>query len=135
MPRLTVWYVRLSLLHLVLGATFGALLLIHKGMAWMPWAWSLLAGHIDMVLFGWITLLAMGVAYWILPRFGVKRKREGAARAALVLMNGGIFLIVLSPWLPLSSWVILVGRALEGGAVVAFAYHAWPRVKPLMVST
>ena len=135
MPRLSVWYVRASLVYLGLGSTFGALLLSHKGIPWAGWTWTLLPSHMDWVLFGWITLLATGIGYWILPRFGVRRGRERWAWAAFYLMNGGLWLVFLAPWLPGEAWWFAVGRGLETVSVLAFVYHAWPRVKPLMVST
>jgi|AMFO01.1.fsa_nt_gi hypothetical protein len=135
MPKLSVWYVRASLVYLGLGATFGAVMLSHKGIPWAPWAWTLLVSHIDVALFGWVTFLAMGIAYWILPRFGVRRGREGWARTALYSMNAGLFLVIVAPWLPAEPAILLIGRTLEVLAVVAFVVHAWPRVKPLMVSS
>ncbi len=135
MPKLSVWYVRASLFYMALGGTFGAIILSHKGVPWAPWAWRLLDAHIDVVLFGWITLLILGVAYWILPRFGVRRGREGWAQGALVSMNLGLVLVIVTPWIPDARLFLLVGRVLEVLAVVAFVVHAWPRVKPLMVST
>lgn len=135
MPKLSVWYVRASLAYMALGGTFGAIILSHKGIPWAPWAWRLLDSHIDVTLFGWVTLLIMGIAYWILPRFGVRRGREAWARGALFAMNGGLALVILAPWVPAEAVFLFIGRALEVLAVVAFVVHAWPRVKPLMVST
>ncbi len=135
MPKLSVWYVRASLFYLGLASTFGALLLSHKGIPWAPWTWKLLVSHMDVALFGWVTLLAMGVAYWILPRFGVRRGREAWARAALLSMNGGLLLLIVAPWVPSTPVLVLVGRLFEVLAVFAFVVHAWPRVKPLMVSS
>ncbi len=135
MPKLSVWYVRASLVYLFLSATFGAIVLSHKGIPWAPWAWRLLVSHIDVALLGWVTLLGMGVAYWILPRFGVRRGREGWARAALLCLNVGLVLLLVGPWTPWQRVMVFVGRVCEGGGVLSFVIHAWPRVKPLMVST
>ncbi len=135
MPKLTVWYVKASLVYLVLGATFGALILSHKGIPWAPWAWRLFSSHMDVTLLGWVTLLIMGIAYWILPRFGVRRGRERWAWAAFLLMNGGLVLAIAAPWLPHTRVLFLLARLGEAASVGAFVFHAWPRVKPLMVST
>ncbi len=135
MPKLSVWYVRASLVYLALGGTFGAIILSHKGIPWAPWAWRLLEAHIDVTLLGWVTLLILGVAYWILPRFGVRRGREGWALGAFISMNVGLLLVLIAPWFLKGHVLLFMGRGLEAFAVMAFVIHAWPRVKPLMVST
>ena len=43
MPRLSVWFVRFSLIHLFLGFTIGGLILANKGIPFAPWVWNLLA--------------------------------------------------------------------------------------------
>ena len=131
MPRLSIWMVRTALTYLLLGFTIGALLLAHKGIGLHPLLWRLLPLHIEFLLIGWTLQLAMGVAYWILPRFLSERRRVGLAWLAYLLLNLGLGCMVLSVSLP--AWVSLaaIGRSLEAGAAVAFALHAWPRVKPM----
>ena len=130
MPRLSVWFIRAALLYLVAGFTFGALMLANKGLSFSPLLWRLLPIHVEIVLMGWIAQLALGVAYWILPRFRQARGNTQAAGAAFVLLNTGIWLIGLSLVINGPSWVPLLGRLAEVGAAAAFALHAWPRVKP-----
>lgn len=136
MPRLSVWFVRAALVHLLVGFTLGALLLVYKGTAlWFPWAWRFLPVHMDMLLLGWMGQLAMGVAYWILPRFGARRGRVWLAGTAWGCVNGGLGLLFLAAWLqwPIGGW--FAARTLEVLGVLTFALHAWPRVKPAMIST
>ena len=131
MPRLSIWMVRTALSYLLLGFTFGALLLAHKGIGLHPMLWRLLPLHIEFLLIGWTLQLAMGVAYWILPRFLSKRGREGLAWVAYLLLNSGLCCIVLSVVIPTWGGVAAVGRGLEALAAIAFALHAWPRIKPM----
>ncbi|HRW04708.1 MAG TPA: hypothetical protein P5121_06425 [Caldilineaceae bacterium] len=136
MPRLTIWMVRVALCHLFLGFTIGALLLAHKGIPFAPWLWRLLPAHMEFLLLGWTLQLAMGVAFWILPRFYTVRPRAWLAWSALILLNVGVMLVALAPLLPtpLLSPIVpltLLGRGAEMMAVVAFALHAWPRVKAI----
>lgn len=131
MPRLSIWMVRTALSYLLLGFTIGALLLAHKGIGLHPLLWRLLPLHIEFLLIGWTLQLAMGVAYWILPRFLSERRRVGLAWLAYLLLNLGIGCMVLSVSLPAWATLAAVGRGLEAGAAVAFALHAWPRVKPM----
>lgn len=59
--------------YLVLGFTLGLLLLVNKGVPIHPALWRLLPAHAEFLLLGWTLQLALGVAYWILPRFGTRR--------------------------------------------------------------
>ena len=131
MPRLSIWLVRAALCHLLLGFTIGALLLAHKGIPFAPWLWRLLPAHMEILLLGWTLQLAMGVAYWILPRFYTARPRSWLVWLALLLLNGGIFLVAVAPLLDTVVPLALIGRAAELLAVIAFAIHTWPRVKAI----
>lgn len=130
MPRLSAYAVRAALIHLTLGFGVGALLLGNKGVALHPAIWALLPAHIDLLLFGWTAQLAMGVAYWILPRFRRVPKRGSPvlAAASFAALNLGVLAVATSPWLPLSGPIRLTGRSLEFLAVLLFAYSAWRRV-------
>jgi hypothetical protein len=114
--------IRTALLALAAGAALGALLLADPGLAdglarWRPF-------HGELLLVGWTVQLAFGVAYWILPRFreGRERGREELAWAAFVLVNLGVLLV--------GAGQPAAGRGAEAMAAIAFAAHAWPRVKP-----
>ncbi len=129
MPRLSRWFIRAALLHLALGVTLGGLILFHKGIPLFPFSWRYLPVHIELLLFGWIVQLVMGVAFWIFPRFLRSRGNETPAWLAFGLLNLGVFLAAASPLLRV-PWAIGLGRLTELAAVVAFAAHIWPRIKP-----
>ena len=131
MPRLSVWMIRAALLHLGVGFSLGALLLANKGLPYSSLIWSLLPVHIECVLIGWTFQLALGVAFWILPRFlhGPPRGDERPVLLAFGLLNFGVFLVGLGQAVGLQATWPLVGRALEGLAAALFAWHAWPRIK------
>ncbi len=133
MPRLSRWFVRSALLYLALGFTFGALMLFNKGVPIDPAVLRLLPAHIEFLLFGWTVQLAMGVAFWILPRFagGASRGNEGAAWLAYGLLNAGIWLAGMGAVLGWPTALLLLGRVAEAAAAAAFVVHAWPRVKPM----
>lgn len=132
MPRLTVWMVRTALLHLLLGFTAGALLLAQRGAPLHAAIPRLRPAHAELLLIGWTVQLAMGVAFWILPRFrpGPERGDERPAWAAWVLLNLGVLTAALGAAAFDSGTAIVAGRSAEALAAVAFARHAWPRVKP-----
>lgn len=132
MPALSVWMVRAALLHLGAGFTLGALMLWQKGLPFDPQVWRWREAHIDMLLLGWTLQLAMGVAFWIMPRFSTP-PRHGDVRpavAAALLLNVGVLLSAAGGWAGDQPWLVLSGRALVLLAVLLFVLHIWPRVRP-----
>jgi hypothetical protein len=131
-PRLSVWTLRLALLYFMTGFTLGALMLANKGLGFNPALWSLLQAHIDFLLWGWTLQLLIGVAFWILPRFSKAPRRGNVKLAwtAVILLNAGIWIDGVSPFLLHFSYLNLLGRGLLILAAMAFTLHAWPRVKP-----
>ena len=101
MPRLSVWAIRTALVYLGLGFTWGALMLSQKGVPLDTAVWRMLPMHIEFVLAGWTMQLAMGVAFWILPRFsrGSARGNESLAWTAYVLLNVGVLSVGVGQWL------------------------------------
>jgi heme/copper-type cytochrome/quinol oxidase subunit 1 len=130
MPRFSVWAIRTALLYLVMGMTIGALMLWHKGMPLHPLLWRLLPAHIEFLLFGWTVQLVLGIAYWILPRFQAERGNPVLVWLALGLLNLGILLVSLAPFVTTPGLISLYGRMAEIAGATAFALHAWPRIKP-----
>jgi hypothetical protein len=127
MPRLSVIVVRLSLLYLVAGTVIGSLLLASRGTDLPGGIWLLRPGHVEALLFGFMAQIAFGTGYWILPR---TRGWSGKwpMIAAVVLLNGGLWLVALEP---LTGQPLLApaGRAAEAAAVAMFAVSVWPRVR------
>jgi len=133
MPRLSTWFMRAALLHLALGFSFGGLILWNKGLLSYPLAWRLLPAHIELLLVGWIVQLVLGVAFWILPRFGARRGNVKLAWTAFGLLNVGVLLAGLGPVFGAPSLLVLLGRTLQAAGAAAFAIHAWPRIKPASI--
>ncbi len=130
MPRLSRLYVRAALVYLLAGFTIGALMLANKGVPFLPVIWRWLPAHIESLLVGWTLQLALGVAFWVAPRFWQppRRGNETGARLAFGLLNAGILLVIAASLSPLPSWSLPLGRLLELAAVIAFAVHLWGRV-------
>lgn len=129
MPRLSVWFVRASLIYLLLGLLFGALLLAQKGVPFYAPAWYLFPFHMEFLLVGWLIQLAMGVAFWVIPRFssGSPRGPVGLVWFSFALINAGILIGVLQFWFPV---VVLIGRIAEVVAGILFVIGSWRRIKP-----
>ena len=129
MPLLSRLFIRTSLIYLLAGALLGGTLLWSKGTPPAFNVWVLLAAHIPLMLSGWLVCLTLGVAYWILPRSGSRRPRAWLAVLAYAGINAGLLLIVAQPWSGEGS-LGTIGSALLSLGALAFAGHAWPRVKP-----
>ena len=129
MPRLSAWFIRASLIYLLMGFTLGALLLANNGVEFMPSAWALLPAHVEFMLAGWIVQLALGTAYWILPRHtdGPARGSLALGWASFGLFNLGILLAASSGLLPVT--IQLAGRIMQMLAAGLLGILLWPRVK------
>lgn len=136
MPRLSRFFVRSALLHLVIGFGVGTVLLCVKAGVADPLLWVWLPAHVDALLAGWMLQLACGVGYWILPRLGVARRgRSWLAVMSFVLLNTGSALCLgsgalryVAPGEASLTPLFAAGVALQTLALCAFAAHAWPRV-------
>jgi hypothetical protein len=132
MPRLSVYFVRASLIYLAVGFTFGGLLLANKGVLISPLIWMLLPIHIEFLFVGWLVQLAMGIAFWILPRFsqGTPRGDERWSWITFTLINIGISLVVLQSLFGV-QWLMFFGRSLEMLGLIMFVAGNWKRIKPI----
>lgn len=131
MPRLSCWFIRAALIYLATGFTLGALMLSDKGAASFPWIWKWLPVHMELLLAGWMVQLAMGMAFWILPRFtqGAPRGNESLVWLGFALFNLGIGLVVADKVFDVQG-LAAVGRMVEVGGVLLFVNGLWRRVKP-----
>jgi hypothetical protein len=131
MPKLSVYFIRAALLHLGIGFTLGALLLANKGIPFAGWIWRLLGLHIEFLIFGWMVQLAMGVAFFALPRHTDYSRRYGDVRLgwlSFILLNSGVWLTALARWFGTNDFAF-GGRIILLLAAAAFAILIKPRVK------
>jgi hypothetical protein len=144
MPTLSRWMIRLALFHAWVGTGVAALLLSNKGRPELfpDWMGGWILAHVNLLLVGWMIQLAMGVAYWIMPRLPnslTERGRYGAMLGAAGLLNSGVWLysagIMAVYWWPDGRLLQPLGLGLQWLALLAFAYHHWPRLRPVIVPT
>lgn len=131
MPRLSVWMIRSALVHLGIGIPLGALMLWNKGSLFDLRIWLLVSTHLELLIVGWLIQFALGIAFWILPRF-TQEPRYGSVRRGwlgFILLNAGVLLVVMS--LLLAAFVRFqpLGRLLEIAAALTLGSVLWPRVK------
>jgi hypothetical protein len=129
-PPLTVWALRIALSYLGTGFTIGALMLGALGVTTWSKVLQLRPLHIEFLLIGWMVQLAFGVAFWVLPRrSGLGRGNERLAWGSLLLLNLGVFSVGVGGVLHASRGLLIAGRSAELLAALAFAAHAWQRVR------
>jgi hypothetical protein len=128
-PPLAARFIRTALLLLLLSFAAGAWALAAKGTAAAMPA-GLRGAHAELALVGWALQLALGVAYWILPKHAAGPPRGDAAPVATswLLLNAGLAVAVLGAAAGHAP-LVAGGRLLELGAVALFARHALPRIK------
>jgi len=131
MPRQSVWFVKASLAYLAAGFTFGGLMLANKGILISPFLFTLLPAHMEFLLIGWMVQLAMGVVFWIVPRFSGAKPRGKVYLIILAfwLLNLGIGLVALQPYVNVDG-LTFTGRSMEAVAVICFGVGTWKRIKP-----
>jgi hypothetical protein len=128
MPTLSRLYLRTALLYLALGGLLGGLLLWNKGLTFAPALPIWLPVHVALMTWGWLWNLALGAAFWILPRFGRSRPHTWLAWLAYVCLNASLLATALMP-LVHGPWPSATAGLLQLIAALAFAVHTWPRVK------
>ncbi len=137
MPTLSRYFIRSALLCLGIGFTIGGLILSAKGGAVDPTIWVWLPMHISLLLTGWLVQLSLGVAYWILPRIALAdRGRQRWAWGSFAVFQIGLMLVAASAlayWVPSTTVLLAPGVIVQAVAIVLFAVHAWPRIRPAIV--
>lgn len=129
MARISVWFVRASLLHFAVGASAGAWQLAARADVLPVAGWSLRTMHVEGMLLGWLVQFALGVALWILP-FSRSVSEDRRFWFAWGLLNGGILLVALGTD-GLVPPLRVLGRASELGAGGLLVWGLWPRLRAL----
>lgn len=151
MPTTTRIFVKMSIIHLAIGATLGAILFIHR---WLPLGAGvpiLRTSHVQLVIAGWLTQFIMGIGWWLFPplaphqRMRESGKRRGQAlRGSEVLfwmtfatLNAGILLRALFEpmyvWTQVAGYRVLasVSGVFLAVAAVTFVVNVWQRIQQL----
>lgn len=130
MPVASIRLIRTAILHLGLGALLGALMLAARGQILGPQVLTLIPLHREMLLFGWLIQFALGVAWWMFPKFrgGPTRGVEALPQGGWFLLNAGIVLVGLGAVTSLG--LTPPGRILEVLGILLVVGGLVPRIKP-----
>ncbi|MCC6485167.1 MAG: hypothetical protein IT209_10010 [Armatimonadetes bacterium] len=134
MPLLSRWFVRTSLIYLCLGFLIGGALLWSRAIGHTGVIWRLLPVHVAWLLFGWMMQLAMGVAYWIMPKSAAPETAERPltelAWASYASLNLSLLVLALSAAEGHFFGALRpASGALLGLSVLFYAAHLWPRIR------
>ena len=137
MPPLTRWFIKSAMISLILA------LLVRATMAALP-MWGLRGGvaalapvFTHLFLWGWVTQLIFGVAYWMFPKYSRESPRghEGLWLATFWSFNVGLVFRVIGEPLHLLrpealwAWLTMGAAVLQWLAGLAFVANTWSRVK------
>ena len=137
MPALTRWFLRSSMVFLILATLLGVLNAA-RGPLNLPQqinAFSPVYFHLFMV--GWVTQLIFGVVFWMFPKYSKEQPRGSETLGWLVfwLLNAGLLLrvvgepaqVLLSS--PFWGWMVVTSAILQWVAGLLFVFNTWGRVK------
>ncbi len=139
MPPLTRWFVKTSFVYFILALLAGLILAAQGIWSFFPPAAQLFPTYFHLLAEGWITMLIVGVVFWMFPKYTLERPRrsENLAWASYILLNIGLLLRVISE--PVfttasttsASWaaILTLAALLQWLGGIAFVVNSWGRVK------
>jgi cbb3-type cytochrome oxidase subunit 1 len=137
MPTLTRWFIKSSLVYLIVALIF-SILSMGRTIVDLPEVVAYLRPvHVHLFMVGWVTQLIFGMVYWMFPKYSKEKphKSEGLAWGAFGLLNIGLILRLLGePLNALSAhaawgWLLVVSASVQWLAGIAFVLNTWPRIK------
>jgi cbb3-type cytochrome oxidase subunit 1 len=142
MPPIARSFVKAAFLYFVAAFLLGALMSLDRWLNFSRWLKLVYLGQLHLLVVGWLTQLAVGVAYWMFPRLRKEqdprpRGSDTLAWFVLVCLNVGLllrfvlepfYLMGPQPWLAAS---LALSGLLQAAAVVAFGLLIWARIRPM----
>lgn len=142
MPPIARTYIRAAFLYFLIAFFLGALMMLDRWLNFSRWLKVTYLSQLHLLVVGWITQLAIGVAYWIFPRFRKEQTSEprgsdALAWAVLIALNAGLclrfffepfYLTGPQPWL---AALLALSGVLQALAALGFVWLIWGRVRPM----
>jgi hypothetical protein len=143
MPPIARRFIKAAFLYFVIAFLLGALMMLDRWLNFSRWLKVVYLGQLHLLVVGWLTQLAIGVAYWMFPRLRKEqdpRPRGSEAQAGFVLisLNAGLLLRFLlepfylmgpQPWL---AALLALSGILQAAAAVGFGLLIWARIRPMV---
>jgi hypothetical protein len=142
MTPLVRLYIKTSFVYLIAGLILLALIALDGWLHIGRWFRVVSVSQVHLLVVGWITQLAIGVAYWMFPRFlkddnPRPRGSDTLAWAVYICLNAGLVLrLAAEPFHLLTgqSWLaalVALSGVLQAAAAVGFGLLIWARIRPL----
>ncbi|MCW7480527.1 hypothetical protein [Leptospira kanakyensis] len=128
-PIPSIWLIRISLIYLLLGTSFGAILMLNKTFVLSPEIWKLLPLHYSIVIWGFLIQFIMGNAYWMFPKHMSEYPRGSTIEIWFLFYsyNLGLILYLFTKFLDPTNHLILFGKFLIFLGIVSFVKLIWVR--------
>lgn len=135
MPRESRWFIKTSLLYLVLALLTGLAIVLLPVVGASPLTARLYPTYLHLFTVGWLTQLIIGVAFWLFPRHS--REQPFGHRSLMgpiyLLLNGGLLLRATTEPLTMPTvftrWGLIGSAGLQWLGGLLFVITIWPRVK------
>lgn len=137
MPTLTRYFIKSSLIHLIVSLVLGVIVAMQPLFAWSPELGSLRPVYLHLLIVGWIAQLIIGMMYWMFPKYSKTSPRGNTTLGWLVYfaLNGGLLLRAIGE--PLAAfrpemnagWLLVLSAVLLCGAGWGTVINTWTRVK------
>ena len=142
MPPIARTYVKAAFVYFLVAFLLGALIMLDRWLVFSRWLRVVYMSQLHLLMVGWITQLAIGVAYWIFPRFLKEqdprpRGSDTLAWLVLISLNAGLLLrFVLEPFYlmgakPWLAALMALSGVLQALAAVGFGWIIWGRIRAM----
>lgn len=142
MPPIARSYVKAAFVYFVTAFVLGALMMLDRWLSFSRWLKVVYLSQLHLLMVGWISQLAIGVAYWIFPRFlkeqdARPRGSDSLSWAVLISLNAGLLLrFLLEPFYlmgpqPWMAALLALSGVLQALAALGFGLLIWGRVRAM----
>lgn len=142
MPHLARNMVKAAFIYFIAAFLLGALMMLDRWLTFSRWLRVLYLSQLHLLVVGWITQLALGVAYWMFPRLQKDRGprprgSEALAWFVLICLNIGLLLrFIFEPFYlmgprPWMAALLAFSGVAQAAAAVAFGLLIWARIRPM----
>jgi hypothetical protein len=142
MPQLVRLYIKTAFVYFLAGFLLMALIALDRWLNVGRWLKVVYVSQLHLLVVGWITQLALGVAYWMFPRLRREqdprpRGSDALAWAVYICLNAGLLLrLAAEPFFLLGgpAWLrplLALAGVLQAAAALLFGWLIWARIRPM----
>jgi hypothetical protein len=142
MPPIARNLIKAAFVYFIVAFLLGALMMLDRWLSFSRWLRVVYLSQLHLLVVGWITQLALGVAYWMFPRFRKEqdprpRGSDVLANFVLICLNAGLLLRFIfepfylmgpRPWL---AALMALSGVLQAAAALGFGLLIWARIRPM----